>query len=428
MSFLTRLFGKRKTVARKRENAAPVKQGRGYAASAGRTPYWSGFHRRNRDSAKLAEYGAIYLTGGPVRTAIDVRPRFAWSQGYSLEGADPAEVDAVQKRLDDMNIRRRMQTALVDAQVYGNGIIEMVLNRGEGLADLANRPSAQFDIEWDEYGIITRYIQHTNPGSADGDIVIPPERIIDITLSTFGGSPYGVSLIGSAYDDIMRDVDVVVGLSRAIKRHGTPKYHVAVGAPGEDIPQETITFYKTNFADIESDNEFVTCADVKINGIDVSGVGNVAEYNNASLQRMAAALNVPEEVLGLGRGSTEATANVRLDSFLYEIENIQEDLNHIINTRVIDMLTGKPGAVRFKLHSPRPADVAAADYVVKVLTANPVDPYGMFGTPEAGKAWARAKLHITAPITDTDDIDEDTTPDGMAGTDRPETPAQEDAV
>jgi hypothetical protein len=98
-------------------------------------------------------------------------------------------------------------------------------------------------------------------------------------------------------------------------------------------------------------------------------------YNNVMVQRVCSAMGVPEEILGLGRGSTEATANVRLQAFYDKISALQKSVAKCYSQQLIDRYTGKPGLVKLVFNDVSPVDeTMKADYVLKIVSINPMDP------------------------------------------------------
>jgi hypothetical protein len=124
--------------------------------------------------------------------------------------------------------------------------------------------------------------------------------------------------------------------------------------------------------------------------LDTTGVANVDTYSNISLQRTACALGVPEEMLGLGRGSTEATATVRMKAFLGKISTLQAIVGRTYSRGLIDRITGVPGAVWLEFNDVSPDDEAKiADWIAKMRQSSPLDPDAIVPA-----AWARERLGV----------------------------------
>ena len=81
-------------------------------------------------------------------------------------------------------------------------------------------------------------------------------------------------------------------------------------------------------------------------------------------------------MLGLGRGSTEATAKVRLDAFCDKIGSFQSRFARAMGNQIFDVMTGNPGAVWMQFNDVSPEDEnQKADYLAKIASIYPTDPW-----------------------------------------------------
>ena len=185
--------------------------------------------------------------------------------------------------------------------------------------------------------------------------------MLTMTINPIPGEIFGHSIIGRAWDDIMRDVDMIESLTKAIHRHGTPKQQWDIGTPEFPAIQADVDSTQAMIKKIHADTDFVTTA-TKINMLDTSGLTGAQEFSNITLQRLAMALGVPEEMVGLGAGrgsGSAATSNVRVRAFMDKISSIQEIVARTYSRFVVDRITGEPGAVWIEFNDPSPDDEAA---------------------------------------------------------------------
>jgi hypothetical protein len=196
-----------------------------------------------------------------------------------------------------------------------------------------------------------------------------------------------------AEDDINRDLDVIESITKAIHRHGTPKQQWAMGSEENRASDADLKAVRTEIQTMKAMTDFATTHDTKINMLDTAGVQNVDVYSNVSLQRLACALGVPEEMLGLGRGSTEATAVVRMKAFLDRISTIQGIVARAYSRGLIDRITGVPGAVWIEFNDTSVDDEKkVADLIAVLAKLDQFDPWAVI-TPE----WVRERMKIEAP-------------------------------
>lgn len=380
------------------------------------------FTLRNRDENILKSYDTIYQQGGLVAEAIDVYVNFILSTGYTLQSESDELRDKVDEVLDDIDITRCLKVACTDALKFGDGFLELIPNKKGELVDLLPRDSIKFDIITDEKGRVKEYRQIVRKGIGGVErkvITVPKERMVKITLMEQSGTKYGVSLIGRALDSIKRDDIIAESITRAIKRHGFRKYKVIVGND-ENLPDpDVLKYVGRNFEDIDSKHEFVIPPTINIEEVDKSPLGGVEEFSRFSIERVCASMGMPEEFLGLGRGSTEATANVRLRAYFEKISSMQLQLARQINTQIIDRIVpGNEGAVHIQFNDPNPQDEKTkVEWINILLKANPYDPESIV-TFE----WVREQLGIEIDESEFEDDTEDETPGSFDETNYPAPP------
>lgn len=343
------------------------------------------FTQRNRDVEQLKRYETIYNQGGVVTTAIDTYAMHATAKGYTLEGKDEGLVDDVKVRLDAMDFGSVCFQGVVDALVFGDCFQEIIRSKRHGdVMYVLPRSARSFDIIHDEYGRVSGYRQTYSVLGIPKHNDIGPRHILSFPLFKTGGSMYGRGILPAAYDDIMRDTKTAESTAAAVERHGFRKYHARVGLEGETIPKDVLDAVAGELEDLNGKNEIVTPHDVDIGALDSGPLGNVAEINHASIDRLLSALGVPGELVGLAWGSTEATAKVKLQSFFLRVSAIQRQVARAYTLQLVDEITGRPGAVGLVFNDPDPQSLAAkADYVSKLLAANPLDPYAIIDDDKA---------------------------------------------
>lgn len=385
----------------------------------------------DRDFKHMKELGDVYRRGGPVSQAIRVKANFVFSNGYRIEGEFEEINDMIEERLDELSLEIVGPQAIIDAQVYGDCFHELA--RGSGamsgriVAQVPRSPET-FRIDHDEHGIIERYVQVLKKKNAalgdDEEIPFKLDEVFHFSLENLGGSVYGTSLIDQAWNDIHWDAEIAKSTAEAIKRHGYPRFQIRVGGEGEDVPEKTLRQIDAQFRNLNSKQEFVTTRDVEIANIDQIGQGNSKLYGEWATMRLCTALGVPEELMGLGRGSTEATANVKLRAFYDDISALQKRFARAFNQQVIDQLTPKPGMCKLVFNEVNPKDQAAiAEWLAKMMAATPIDPFAI-----VPRKYAQDLLGIVESDWDEDDYVGEPNDDIGASEDDPEESSDADKI
>ena len=321
-----------------------------------------GWDDKTDPRSKIRKWMDRYRRGGPYADAIDSYPLFTLTNGWNLaceEGQEGLK-DQVQEWCDQehVDLDSIMWQGILSAVLAGDAYQEVILDKVGQPWGVVTRDPASFRKEYDTYGRITGYRQYTQAGvtaSSDKGTAIEPTRIINLVLFQSPGEMYGLSVWERADDDIQRDCDIIESVTKSIHRHGTPKQQWDIGTPENPASEADFDKVDKEIETIGAKTDFIT-SNTKINMLDTTGVANVDTYSNVSLQRAACALGVPEEMLGLGRGSTEATATVRMKAFLDKISTIQEIVARTYSRKLIDRITGQPGMVWIEFNDVSPED------------------------------------------------------------------------
>lgn len=355
----------------------------------------------------VRKWKKIYRKGGSAATCIDVFPLFVLSNGYEFcaDEEDEALKEKVEEWADQphVNFDQVLWSGVLDAVICGTAFQEIIPDAGQfGIWGIVPRDAASFRMVYDKYGRITEYeqiLEEGTGGQADRVIKIPPAALLSISLFPVPGEMYGVSLVERAYDDIMRDADMIESITCGVHRHGTAKNHVRVGIPGETVAQIDLSDIKRMYEKVGVKNDWITDANVEIRAVD-STLSNLDAYSNLTLQRLASAFGIPDELLGLGRGSTEATASVRVRAFFGNITTLQNILARTYTQNVLDRITGVPGSVWLRFNE------VSDESFFKYATAIAALRAGMDPDAVIPAEWAREKLGIP--------VDEDPLKQGVA--------------
>ena len=381
-----------------------------------------GWHDKTDRRTKIAKWLEKYKRGGPYADAIDAYPMFVLSSGWELKFEDGYEglkdmvvawLDQPQNDLDQV-----IWQGVLSAILAGDAYQEIITSKGGTIWGVVTRDPSTFRKEYDVYGRVSGYTQYTQTGPAgmfEKGVAIPTDPIINLVLFQAPGDVYGLSIWERADDDIQRDCDVIESSVKAIHRHGTPKQQWNLGTPDNPATDSDFDRVEDEIRRIGPKTDFVT-SNTEIKMLDTGGVSNVDTYSNTTLQRVACAMGVPEEMLGLGRGSTEATATVRMQTFLDKITTIQQIVARTYTRKLIDRITGQPGKVWIEFNDINPEDEGKiADWIAKLRTG--VDPDAI-----CYAAWVQERLGIPPNPEEEEEKDEPAPPQVETPADDEETP------
>ena len=347
-----RFFGKRRSIYL--DEAGNPKT----VISAGKSKGGLSMGSSTRNESTLKNFWNYYESEGTVFASINTTAWNAVMVGYVLVSAEEKAKLLIQNALEVMDIDAILLDSVVYGLVFGDSFIEKVKS-GKSIVRLKTVDPITMVINTDEHGEIIDFQQKISGK------LLPPLNIEDIIHFRFFPKPfdpYGISLISPSKDTIDRKITTDESIAKAISRHGTPKYVVTVGNE-ESIPDENVfTNIKSTLEDIEAINEFIVPGTISIKTIDESGIQSVKEYYDYFQTQLIVGLLCPEEALGQGKGSTEATARVK--EIMYErfIKAIQHKITTIVRLNVINPILLDNGfeenTVYMKFNSVTDADEA----------------------------------------------------------------------
>ncbi len=359
-----------------------------------------------RTDSLLKQFWNYYEGEGTVFASINTT---AWNSvmvGYFLVSDDENSKLLIQNALEIMDIDAILLDSVIYTLVFGDSFIEKVKS-GKNVVRLKTVDPITMQINTDEHGEITDYQQKIK-----GQLLpkLNKEDIIHFRFFPKPDSPYGISLISPSKDTIDRKLTTDESIAKAIGRHGTPKYIVKIGNE-ENIPDNSVfEKIKSTLEDIEAINEFIVPGTIDISTLDESGVQNVKEYYDYFQTQLIVGLLCPEEALGQGKGSTEATSKVK--EIMYErfIKAIQHKMSTIVRLEIINpilLANGKEeNTVHMRFHSVTDADEAVkAKWLGNLLRGFPEGPQpfsideirAIFDYPPLDKSMAPGEQPVKEP-------------------------------
>lgn len=284
----------------------------------GKKKEFGGIGKTARTASQLNKYWDTYSYENTVWAAINSIAFNTVMVGYNIE----SESENAKKLIEEWCRRVNLETHLLDSTRYalalGDSFIEIVHNKKKEPSSIINVNPMTMEILYDEHGTVEGYQQSLGAMDKSGIPKLDKETICHIKFFSSPKDPYGISLIKASENVIDKKIRTDDAIANAIIRHGTSKTVFTVGSASDKHlpPKEVLEAIRDEVEDIDEKNEFIVPWNVTVSTIDEKGIAGVEEYYNYFQSQMVTGLLCPEEALGMGRGSTEATANVK--SILYE--------------------------------------------------------------------------------------------------------------
>jgi len=267
-----------------------------------------GISKYQRNEKALKAYWDYYSGEGTVFAAIETISWETMMAGFQITSDDEESQRLIRDFVQKINLANILLENIKYALIYGDAFIEIRRDKASDIGQLRTINPTTVIINIDDYGRIESYQQKI--GGQIRKTKLSPEEVLHLQFFPNPNSPYGLSLIEPSLETIERKVKVDQALFHAILRH-TAKYVVTVGTPEEIPPKAVFDRIKTDLEDIDSKSQFVVPGPIKMETIDERGIVGVGEYFDTFLTQELIGLLAMPESLGLGTGSTEATAHVR---------------------------------------------------------------------------------------------------------------------
>jgi len=298
------------------------------------------FQRSETSLKKLWEY---YTGENTIFAAINYTAWNTVMSGYDVVGVPDEARQIIQEFRRRTDLDSKLLDSVIYCLVFGDAFLERIFNKAETkLLNIKVVNPITMTIEYDEYGRILGYRQTINGQKGD---LIDPKYIAHFRFFPQPDSPYGVSIIQPNIDTLKRKVRTDKAIANAIIRHGTPKYVVSIGSEKvtENIPDEVFEEIKRELKNISEKNEIIVPWLINIDTIDEKGIKGVEDYFNYFQTQLVVGLLCPEEALGLGKGSTEATAYVKALMYERMIKSFQLKLASFLEREIFQPLLAGEG-------------------------------------------------------------------------------------
>lgn len=322
---------------------------------------FGGLGNSKHSTRLLQTYWTYYQKESTVWAAVNSIAYNTVMVGYTIKSDDPEAQKLIQDWARKVDLDSKMLDNTIYALVMGDSYLEKVHNKKGEITRLKDVDPKTMNIQCNDYGEVEGYQQEIR---GEETPMLKPEEICQINFFPQPSQPYGISLLAASKGTIDKKVRTDDAIANAIIRHGTTKTVFTVGSEKEKVipDDEVLKAIENSVEDLNEKNDIIVPWNVKVQTLDEKGISGVEEYYSYFQTQVVLGLLCPEEALGLGAGSTEATARVK--AILYErmIKSFQMRLSKIIEKQLFDEVleqAGKePGTVRISFNSVTEEDEA----------------------------------------------------------------------
>lgn len=299
----------------------------------------------SRSPSQLKKYWKYYDNEMSVWAAINSIALNTVMVGYHIDSDNEEAKKLINNWCKTADLTSHLLDNVRYALIFGDAFIEIVNNKKGVPSSLHSVDPKTMNIEFDNHGVVQGYEQDIGGFRSEETVNLDREEICHINFFTRPDSPYGISLIEPSKDIIDKKIETDDAIFRAIQRHGTTKTVFTVGSEedGSLPPDSVLKAIEKEVEDIDSKNEFVVPWNVSVDSIDEKGIAGVEEYYNYFQSQVVIGLLCPEEALGLGRGSTEATSKTKALLFERLIKSFQTKLSRLIEKQLFNKVLKSNG-------------------------------------------------------------------------------------
>lgn len=286
------------------------------------------FSRSPRNHEALVRRKEIYENGGPITEFIDTRALMTYGTGTEFTTTDDLQTGPAGQTvaewaesefplLDEHFIQRGIQT-----YTFGDAWPQIVEDRAGNFSHVTLADATTVNPDWDRHGQITDITQIV---SQRGGRVARKSLDMDLTghywfKQGLDGGPLGMSLIEQNIDEIERFANNQEQRANAIRLHGSPHYHVAVGSEGQSISDRLIRRVRDRFSSTNTDEKsnWVTGGEIEISELDSPGFDGMDSITETDIALLSSGFGVPLEYTnfgsdGLGSGKPAESRQLKFE-------------------------------------------------------------------------------------------------------------------
>ncbi len=274
---------------------------------------------------------------------------FVLGPGIFIECADERGKKILEDWIEETNLTTTLKPWLREAIAKGNGFMEIAgANVKEKGIRLQNIDASTMYVKKNKKGKIEKFNQYIGSVSnIKPENVIPfkPNEIMHFPFNKPANCSYGLGKIYPAKQIIVNFLLTQKSLHRIVKRKSSNPVHVKMGdIATKDYPKQgDLDSMSKSLQFMDDRTEWVTGPNIDIKGIDFGNFGDKFQtVLDNDFQLLSASYEVPEVLMGMG-SVAEGLADGQMDGFERMIKSIQESVEALLETKVLNLILEKNG-------------------------------------------------------------------------------------
>lgn len=300
-----------------------------------------------KQAIDLTLYENLYRKVPMAHAAINTTANQGLAQGFHFvkkENGNDKFVEICQEFSDRTNLLQVLDPVVKEMLIFGTAYLEIV--KGVGTIELLkNIDPKSMTIFRDADGKVSKYQQKVGTEEID----LNTEDIACFKYNKISNEPYGTSTLRSLVNIFQIKLNSEDSLGVILDHRANPTILWKVGTdknPGTSTMADEV---KSRLDDLQKGDDPIMphYVDAKVIGVEGEAL-RPEQYLRHIEDQTVAGLEVPEVLLGRGRGATEATAQVQLQAFDRRIRYIQNILSRTVEDQILKPLLEIHGLTEIK--------------------------------------------------------------------------------
>jgi len=283
-----------------------------------------------------ALYESYYRRVPLINATVNYTADMATGVGYHLVSDSESDKKKIEEFMTEFDVATIIHRITKQLLIYGNAYLEIV-KTGKRITDLKLLSPKTITIITNEYGDVEEYIQVIS--NLDDPIKFSPDEIAHFKWNVISDDTYGTSAIAAVVTNVKIKLSMEHDLSLIAHRYAAPQVHYKIGSDDYPAADSAVDEFESDLAEIHPEMDLVTDHTITSEVIRPLGKSiGIESYVDHIENQIIAGMQVPEVVLGRGKGSTEATANVQLAAFDRRVGSLQKLEAKEIETNLFDII------------------------------------------------------------------------------------------
>jgi len=335
-------------------------------------------------SMKLFEQ--LYLSVPDIFQGINTLADNAAVVGYDIEAGEEIKKELIIE-LDKLDFNAILINVAKQLLIFGNAYLEVTYD-GTNITSLDFIHPSSIEVKRDKAGNVEKYFQKAEDGTT---IPLDQKEIIHFIWNQIADSPYGIGLVQPLLKILTYKLNVEENVAIAADNYANPIQLWKFGRAEKPWTRTKIKAFIDDFKP-STRKRVGVAGDVDFELKAPQFQLKLDYYFEHIENQILTGVQVPDCLLGRGKGTTEAVARVELQGFDRRVQSLRLDMKRPIDTKLFPLIAKlkkwkEEPKLAWPLTNSQEAD--SAEIMVELVKVGIVSP-----------EFAREKLGYEDPVAD----------------------------